>query len=112
MKCYYHQQKDAVGICASCGKGLCVNCAADLGHGLACKDRCEEALESRRQLVRRAKAAYRSADKARMLLSVLLLLAGLGLIGWGIYERSIYVWIPGLCLLSLGVVSICVKNPS
>ncbi|MEI6194808.1 MAG: hypothetical protein WCS42_10810 [Verrucomicrobiota bacterium] len=42
MRCFYHQDKDAVGSCKSCGKGLCVECAVDLGKGLACRGRCEE----------------------------------------------------------------------
>jgi hypothetical protein len=42
MLCFYHQEKEAVGICKSCGKGVCVECAVDLGKGLACRSRCEE----------------------------------------------------------------------
>lgn len=42
MKCFYHNNKDAVGICKSCQKGLCTDCAVDLGKGLACKNYCEE----------------------------------------------------------------------
>src|SRR5205823_9870456 len=42
MKCFYHQDRDAVGSCKSCGKGLCPECAVDLGKGLACRSRCEE----------------------------------------------------------------------
>ena len=42
MKCFYHNDKDAVGICKSCKKGLCIDCAVDLGKGLACKNYCEE----------------------------------------------------------------------
>ena len=42
MKCFYHNDKDAVGICKSCEKGLCIDCAIDLGKGLACKNHCEE----------------------------------------------------------------------
>jgi len=41
MKCFYSPAEDAVGICKSCGKGLSAGYAADLGRGLACKDRCE-----------------------------------------------------------------------
>ena len=41
MRCYYHQDRDAVGLCKSCGKGLCADCQTDLGQGLACKGRCE-----------------------------------------------------------------------
>ena len=42
MKCFYHNDMDAVGICKSCKKGLCIDCAVDLGKGLACKNYCEE----------------------------------------------------------------------
>ena len=42
MKCFYHQDRDAVGVCKSCERGVCSECAVDLGKGLACKDRCED----------------------------------------------------------------------
>lgn len=42
MKCFHHQDRDAVGSCKSCGKGLCAECAVDLGKGLACRGRCED----------------------------------------------------------------------
>ena len=38
MQCFNHNDRSAVGHCKVCGKGLCVECAADLGHSLACKD--------------------------------------------------------------------------
>ncbi len=40
MKCFNHPEKSAVGICKSCGKGLCPDCAKELRFGLACKDSC------------------------------------------------------------------------
>jgi hypothetical protein len=42
MNCFYHPTVVAVGTCKSCHKGLCPECAIDLGKGLACKGRCEE----------------------------------------------------------------------
>jgi len=42
MNCFYHPSTVAVGICKSCGKGLCLESAVDLGKGLACKDKCED----------------------------------------------------------------------
>ncbi len=42
MKCFYHSDRDAVGTCKSCGKGLCPDCAVDLTKGLACRDKCEK----------------------------------------------------------------------
>ncbi len=45
MDCFNHHEKHAIGICKACGKGLCPDCATDLGHGLACKNNHEEIVE-------------------------------------------------------------------
>ncbi len=42
MNCFKHEAQLAVGICKSCGKGLCRGCAIDLSNGLACRGSCEE----------------------------------------------------------------------
>ena len=46
MKCYNHHDRDAFGICKSCGKGLCLDCLKETEMGLVCKDssHCEELL--------------------------------------------------------------------
>jgi len=41
MKCAYHPESDAIGICMACERGVCAECAVDMDRGLACKDRCE-----------------------------------------------------------------------
>ncbi len=41
MNCYYLPDTPAIGICKSCGRGLSMEYAADVGNGLACKDKCE-----------------------------------------------------------------------
>lgn len=51
MKCFYHAERDAVGICKSCQRALCHDCAADLGKGIGCKNRCEEDVRQLIQLV-------------------------------------------------------------
>src|SRR5262249_52940930 len=53
MHCFYHQDKYAVGVCKSCGKGVCIECAVDLGKGLACRGRCEESVRAITQLIDR-----------------------------------------------------------
>ena len=53
MKCFYHQGVDAVGLCKSCSKGLCLACALDTGNGLACQASCGERVRSLNQLVDR-----------------------------------------------------------
>lgn len=42
MRCFYHHDREAIGTCKSCNKGICPDCAVDLTKGLACKDYCEE----------------------------------------------------------------------
>ena len=42
MLCFYHHDKQAVGLCRYCGKGICSECSVDLGGGLACRNRCED----------------------------------------------------------------------
>jgi hypothetical protein len=53
MKCYVHRPADAVGICRSCGRGLCPECAAEVGTALACRQRCEEDVRQLTETVRR-----------------------------------------------------------
>ena len=42
MKCFVHHDRDAIGICKSCGRGLCADCCSIVSRGLACKDACED----------------------------------------------------------------------
>jgi len=53
MRCFYHEDKDSVGSCKSCGKGLCRECAVDLTKGLACCGRCEADAQALIQLIDR-----------------------------------------------------------
>jgi hypothetical protein len=46
MKCFIHLSNDSVGICKSCHRGVCAECAADCEGRLACKGRCEEKVHS------------------------------------------------------------------
>jgi len=46
MRCFNHRDREAVGSCRACAKGLCAECAVDLGHGLSCKGPHEEIVES------------------------------------------------------------------
>jgi hypothetical protein len=51
MNCFYHAGVTAVGICKSCGRGICTECAIDIGNGLACKSRCEERARTINQMI-------------------------------------------------------------
>jgi hypothetical protein len=47
VNCFYHQNEPAIGICKSCGKGVCRECAVDFTQGLACRGRCEDDVQTR-----------------------------------------------------------------
>ena len=39
MKCYYHHDRDAFGICSNCGKGLCLECMQEVNNQVVCKNK-------------------------------------------------------------------------
>ncbi|MEK7615921.1 MAG: hypothetical protein AAB420_01800 [Patescibacteria group bacterium] len=43
MNCFYHPQKEAVGTCKNCGKGICRDSVVEIGSFLACmeNDQCQ-----------------------------------------------------------------------
>ena len=42
MQCAEHPSVPAIAICKVCGRGLCAECATDVGGMVVCKHRCEE----------------------------------------------------------------------
>ncbi len=49
MKCYYHPDHEAIGICISCGKPVCVECKVVLREKIYCNP-CVEELSGRKLL--------------------------------------------------------------
>lgn len=63
MKCFYHQDRDAVGQCKSCAKGLCPDCVTDLGFGLACKDKHEDEVTNLNLIIGKTVKTYKAAPR-------------------------------------------------
>lgn len=38
MKCFYHHDRDAFGVCQSCGKALCLDCMQFIKDKVSCKN--------------------------------------------------------------------------
>lgn len=53
MRCFYHQDAEAIGLCKLCSRGLCPACATETDDSLACKDRHEARVEQITMLVKR-----------------------------------------------------------
>lgn len=107
MKCFYHNDKDAVGTCKSCNKGLCADCAADPGTGLACKGSCEDKVKAINELMENNMKAY---DKSlpRCLKNVMsygilaFIISGIGLMGlMEKYRDILFLEIVGLFLFAI-----------
>jgi len=52
MRCFYHSDQEAVGICKNCHRGICIECFQEVGDGLACKGRCEPQVEKLNTLLK------------------------------------------------------------
>ncbi|HUZ93590.1 MAG TPA: hypothetical protein VMU57_01615 [Edaphobacter sp.] len=37
MKCFYHTDQDAAGMCSQCGKAACHDCLKEVGSSIVCK---------------------------------------------------------------------------
>lgn len=94
MNCFYHPSAPAVGLCKSCQRGLCPECAVELPRGLACRGRCAEdarlriAVENRN--LRLAQEAAGRARRERFTLIV----GGLAVTLFGLY--FLVTPVPGL----------------
>ncbi|MGK0270625.1 MAG: hypothetical protein ACI88H_001272 [Cocleimonas sp.] len=89
MKCFNHHQQDAVGVCKSCLKGVCRECATDIGGGLACFDECTIVARSTIELVKNTVASQKDFKKGGAYLGPLFfIIMGLGFIGFGLYEKN------------------------
>jgi len=62
VKCFYHSNTDAVGVCKYCQKGICINCIADLDGGIACKGKCESQVLLLSALIKRNAATYERSN--------------------------------------------------
>jgi hypothetical protein len=53
MKCFYHENSEAVGLCKYCSRGICRDCAAERPGGVACKGSHEEKVDLISSLIER-----------------------------------------------------------
>jgi hypothetical protein len=112
MKCFYHQDRDAVGSCKSCGKGLCPECAVDLGKGLACRNRCEDdakaviaLIEQNIKITARTAGLVDFNKRARAAAYSFYFIMGSIFAGWGLTDpgRLVFLIILGACFNAYGV---------
>ena len=99
MKCYRHREQDAVGVCASCGKGLCMQtCAHESAFGLHCDATCAKRMREREP---------RGDASVGWVWSAVLIVVGGGLLYYGYLYSEWTMSVPnllGMLFLWYGVV--------
>ncbi|MDR2213784.1 MAG: hypothetical protein LBE21_09205 [Pseudomonadales bacterium] len=85
MRCFNHPENEAIGICKSCHRGLCANCATDLGHGLACKGKHESEVNTLHTLIGQNEKIYAAMPKARNAGPLFLGFMGTVFAGYGLF---------------------------
>ena len=108
MQCFNHQQQAAIGVCKCCSRGLCAECAKDLGHGLACRDRHEAQVEAMNMIIEKNARIYAAAPKNILIGPVFFLPLGLLFAGFGYFSAGGITDLPflmGLAFIIFAVVS-------
>ena len=103
MNCFNHHDRVAIGTCKACAKGLCMDCTVDLGHGLACKGKHEEVVESYNNILNFNKRTVASTPKNIYLAPVFTIIFGSAFL-WYDRERMDFLFILGCVFIVYGVV--------
>jgi len=51
MKCFNHQEREAVAVCRACGKAACQECVIETENGIACRQSCAGSLAERAEQI-------------------------------------------------------------
>ena len=78
MKCYNHQEREAVSICRACGKAACQECARETENGIACRQSCARTLSVRSAHYARQDAHFKNLKRMNSLGSLFSI--GMGLL--------------------------------
>jgi hypothetical protein len=108
MRCYNHSDREAVGTCKACSKGLCSECAVDLGHGLSCRGAHEAIVESYRTMLERNTKAFDAAPVTMLIAPLFLLGTGALMVIYGLISRQGTASFPfalGCAFLLFGAIS-------
>ncbi|MDX2198258.1 MAG: hypothetical protein SF069_04705 [Phycisphaerae bacterium] len=41
MRCFVHEDRESIGICVACGRGVCRECVSEEAGAVSCRNRCE-----------------------------------------------------------------------
>ena len=108
MRCYYHPDRHALGICNHCQRGLCSECLTLVEDRLACKDRHESEVLAINQVLRRDMVQSQRMGAGYLRNAIFYGLAGALFSGFGIMQyrflglQAVFFMLIGLFLLYAG----------
>ncbi len=103
MNCYRHKDVVSLGICKSCMKGLCENCAVEVDQSLACKGYCENDVKVMVESQKNIPNLHKYAKAQRKYGPVFLILFGLYI---SIYWSGLFSSLQDYSLVGMGVISV------
>lgn len=109
MESFYRPGIPAVGTCKHCQRGLDRESLAEFDYGLACKDRCEEAVHLLHRLIER-NIRMSSTRASRFIGYGFLIMLSLSFIGWGIYAKLLPVTSIGAIYLIYSLSSLLLER--
>lgn len=77
MNCFNHPHSSAVGICRVCCRGVCSECAVDLGHSLACNGTHEDDASAINALALRSTKLLKATRKSMFVAPIFFGVCGL-----------------------------------
>lgn len=104
MNCFNHSGQPAIGICKSCGKGLCRECIAEIPDGLACKNSCEDRAMLINRIIDSNKQVLSAANNQVRSGTFFMILSGLIFCAFGLFPYFISGQKGGLFLGVIGIV--------
>jgi hypothetical protein len=110
MRCFYHEDKEAVGTCKSCGRGLCRECAVALPKSLACRGRCEADAQALTQLIDRniqisgtSLRLARTGRNSRVVIGIFHVAIGVVFLIGGLHDQLRVISFLGIALIAYGI---------
>jgi len=88
VRCFNHTDRESIGICKACGKGICSECAVDLGYALSCHGDHEKRVASNEALVIRATRVQDTAGRIKYAAPVFFGFMGVFFAAWGFIQHG------------------------
>ena len=104
MNCFYHPQTVAVAVCKNCSKGLCGDCASDVGNGMACKNKCEPEVRAMNEIITRSKTAYQKTGNFAAAIGGFFIICGLVAVAAMFIARDPALLVVGSFVLVAGAI--------